>query len=81
MSIYHYTYFQRYFLIICCEICKISLNSCTKVNDKNRVCPSTVMAQNTEYFCLYSISQFNTLRRHADFENNFMILKVSHPGI
>ena len=26
---------------------------CIDVNDKHRVCPSTVMAQNTEYFGLY----------------------------
>ena len=42
---------------MCCEICKIALNSCIEVNDKYQVCPSTVMAQKTEYFGRYGISQ------------------------
>ena len=35
--------------LICCEICKISFNSRIEVNDDHRVCPSSVMAKNTEY--------------------------------
>ena len=59
MSIYQYTYFQKYFLIIYCEICKISFNSCIEVNDKHQVCPSTVMCK------IRSIAGFMVLVNYA----------------
>ena len=49
--------FPEVFLIFCCDNCKIFFNCCIEVNDKHRVCPSNVMAQNTEYIGLYGISQ------------------------
>ena len=42
---------------ICCEICKTSPYICIEVNDKHRVCPSSVMVQGTEHFGLYRNSQ------------------------
>ena len=40
-----------------CEICKTSSYICIEVNDKHRVYPPGVTAQNTEYFGLYPNSQ------------------------
>ena len=58
-------------LIIGFKICKISFNSCIELNHEHRVCPSTVMAQNTEYFGCYGYSQLHcdvtpTLRMLCD---------------
>ena len=64
--------FPKVFLIICCEVCKISFYCCIEVKDKHRVCPSSVMAQNTEYIGLHGISQLCcdvtlTLRIHQTY--------------
>ena len=37
----------------CCEICKTLSYICIEVNDKHRVCPQSVTAQNTDCFGLY----------------------------
>ena len=39
------------------RICKISCYSCIEVNDKRRVCLSSVMAKNADCFGLYRINQ------------------------
>ena len=62
-SIFHYTYFQKYFLIICCKICKISFNCCIEVNDKHRVCPSGVMAQTKEYISFLVLVNYAMMSR------------------